>query len=172
MKYQPRHLQQLFNKSPETIRQWSIDYGAYLSIDANPSTGHRRYTDDDLRVLSYVNYRKSEGATPEQILAELANGQRAEPPQEPSAIVAADERGEMTLLQVQLEQAHGMITHLRSQLDEVRSRADRAEGALRHSDELHAAEVARLERRLDDKEQLIRDLYRQLARFEAAQDDE
>lgn len=61
---------------------------------------------------------------------------------------------------------------LRTQLDDARHRADRAEGALKHSDELHAAEVARLEKRLDDKEQLIWDLYRQLARYEAAQDDE
>lgn len=172
MRYQPRHLQQIFNKSPETIRQWSLEFARFLSVDANPSTGHRRYTDDDLGVLAYVNLRKGEGATLDQITVELANGQRARPPQEPSAIVAADERGELLILQAQLEQAQGVIAELRQAVADARSRADRAEGALSHSDSLHAAEVGRLERRLDEREQTIRELYRHIARLEAAQDDE
>lgn len=127
-KYQPKHVQQLFSKSSETIRTWSVDFSAFLSLDANPTSGHRRYTDDDLRVLALVNYRKADGASNETISAELANGQRAEPPREASAIVAADERSELLMLQIQLETAQETMTQLRDQIAKSNTRADRAEG--------------------------------------------
>lgn len=167
IKYQPRHVQQLFSKSPETIRQWSMDFRAYLSVDANPSSGHRRYVDDDLTVFSHINIRKAEGASNDMIAAELANGQRATPPREPSAIVAADERSEVMLLQSQLESAQETISDLQEQIASATTRADRADGAIAYSDSLHRAEIERLERRLSDKEQEIRQLIEQNATLKA-----
>lgn len=169
MKYQPKHLQQLFNKSPETIRQWSLDFAGFLSVDANPDTGHRRYTDDDLRVFSYVNVRKGEGATPEQINAELAQGQRLEPPQEPSAIVAADERSETILLSIRLEQAQGVISDLQQQLQDTRTERDKALGALENADKLRHEQIDDLRQQLTQANEEIRKLYRELARLEVGQ---
>ncbi len=159
MKYQPKHIQQVLGKSAETVRSWSVEFAEFLSAEANPSSGHRRYTDEDLQVLSYVNYRKAEGATQEQIVDELAGGQRADPPQEPAAVVAASERGEITLLHVRLAEAEQRIHDLEQQLAEAQTRADRAEGAIAYSDNLHRAELERVERRLADKEKVIHDLY-------------
>jgi len=169
MKYQPRHLQQLFSKSPETIRQWSLDFARFLSVDANPTSGHRRYTDDDLQVFAYVNIRKGEGAGVDQILAELAQGTRADPPKEPAAIVAADERGEMTLLQVQLEQMRAVSTELRAQLEAVRTERDKALGALENADKLRHEQIDDLRAQMKRKDDQIFDLMRQIARLEAGQ---
>ena len=172
MKYQPKHVQQLFSKSPETIRLWSLEFAQFLSTDANPGSGggHRRYTDDDLRVFSHINIRKAEGATNESISAELTNGQRATPPRDVVAIIAADEKSEVMLLQNQVIELEVTVSELRESLTWATTRADRAEGAIAYSDGLHRAEIERLEKRLDDKESLIRDLYQQLTRHEAKED--
>ena len=171
MKYQPKHLQQLFKKSPETIRQWSLEYADFLSVDANPDTGHRRYTDDDLSVLAYVNVRKGEGVDSERIIAELRDGARIDPPQEPSAIVASDERSEVILLNIKLEQAQEALDGLNNQLMEVRTQRDKALGALENADKLRHEQVEDLRQQLTAANEHIRELYKQMARLEVGQDD-
>jgi DNA-binding transcriptional MerR regulator len=168
MKYQPKHVQALFSKSPETIRSWSVDFSPFLSVDANPTSGgHRRYTDDDLRVFAHINIRKAEAATNEQISAELTNGQRAEPPREVSAIIAADEKSELALIETLQE----TIADLREQVAMANTRADRSEGAIQAVtavlNEAHRAEIERLEKRLADKERGIRELLEENARLKA-----
>lgn len=155
LKYQPKHVQQIFSKSSETMRSWSQSFASFLSLDANPTSGHRRYNDDDLRVFAYVNIRKAEGASTETINAELANGQRAEPPREVSAIIAADERSELMMLQIQIETLQETTTELRDQLTKAMTAKDRAEGQNELLKELlkdqlaeKDAEIARLNRLL------------------------
>lgn len=167
MKYQPKHIQQLFSKSPETIRSWGLEFSSFLSLDANPTSGHRRYNDDDLRVFAYVNIRKAEGASNETISAELANGQRAEPPREVSAIVAADERSELMMLQIQLETLQDTNAQLQEQIARATTRADRAEGAVAAIHDMHAAEVERLEKRLTETQAALLQSREEIARLKA-----
>lgn len=163
-KYHPKQIQQIFNKSAETVRLWSIEYAAFLSLDANPSSGHRRYTDDDLAVFAHVNVRKGEGATTEQVIAELTNGQRTELPRETLALVVADERSELAILQE-------TVVDLREQITRANTRADRAEGAIQAvtaaMNEMHRNEIERLERRLSESEQRARELIEENARLKA-----
>jgi predicted nucleic acid-binding Zn-ribbon protein len=123
-------------------------------------------------VFSYVNIRKGEGATPEQINAELAQGQRMEPPQEPAAIVAADERSELILLSIKLEQAQETITDLNQQLQDTRTERDKALGALENADTLRREQVDDLRQQLAQANEEIRKLYRDMARLEVGQGDE
>lgn len=163
-KYHPKHVQTLFSKSAETVRLWTIEFANFLSLDANPTSGHRRYTDDDLAVVAHIAARKGQGATNEQITAELQNGQRGDPPREALALVVADESSDLEILQE-------TIADLREQVAMANTRADRSEGAIQAVtgvlNEAHRNEVERLERRLTDTTQQLIAAREEIARLKA-----
>ena len=78
MMHTTTELANLLNKSPETIRRWVEEFKAHLSPIANPATGQRRFTDDDVRVLTLVYALKEQGKIYDEIHIALQNGERGE----------------------------------------------------------------------------------------------
>lgn len=81
--YKTKDVQALFNVSSETVRKWSEAFREFLSPNATPGHGrHRIFTLDDLRVFALVSEFKSMGKTYDDASIALANGQRAEVPED------------------------------------------------------------------------------------------
>lgn len=79
MEYKSKDLQQLFDKSTETIRTWADEFRDFLSPNANPGQGrHRLFSADDVRVFALVNEMKVLGKTYEDIHMALQSGQRGD----------------------------------------------------------------------------------------------
>lgn len=80
-KYQNRHIQNIFNVSAPTVRNWATDFADYLSPSANPPANKTRYfTDDDLRVLATVARLRDEKRNTDEIIEQLNTGILDEPP--------------------------------------------------------------------------------------------
>lgn len=163
-----KHIADKYGVSTESARKWAIEFAAYLSPSATPEDGRQRnYDIDDLAVFALVADMKAAGKRAPEIHAALQAGQRGDVAA-PDAIIPRSEAGVNAVrleLVLQREQWERDRAGLEQQIAAERARADRAEGALAHSVEL-------LEKQLADKERAIRELYRELARLEAAHDDE
>lgn len=147
------HVAEKFGISREAARQWANQFSKYLSPSANPETGRQRnYDDDDLEVFSLIASMKAQGAKLDEIFAALESGQRGSVPTD-SQIVPRSDAG---------------ISVVRRQLAETQIELEVTQSALLKSE----GKVELLQQQLADKERTIRDLYRELARLEAAQGDE
>jgi len=148
-----------FGVSREASRQWAGEFADYLSPTGNPEKGRQRnYTDDDLLVFALVADMKAAGKHTPEIHAALAAGQRGTLTASSGIIPRSDSginalRLELSLARQQWTQERGV---LEQQIAAERSRADRSQG-----------KVELLERQLQEREDTIRGLYRQLALFEA-----
>jgi len=80
---QTGQVQNLFDVSPQTVRNWTKEFEEYLSASATPNEkGSRRfYTVEDLMVFALVVEKTQTGATYEEIRVALKNGERATPPE-------------------------------------------------------------------------------------------
>jgi DNA-binding transcriptional MerR regulator len=135
-----------FGVSRETVRQWTSQFGGYLSPTATPEKGRQRnYTDNDLGVFALVSNLKSTGSTSEEITAALSAGQRGEPPSE--AQVASTSDSSLTTLRRDVAQ-------VRQELDVIKTELLMTQG-----------ENRLLKQQLDEKEKRIENLYVQLARY-------
>lgn len=142
-----------FGISREAARQWANQFSKYLSPTANPEPGRQRnYDDDDLSVFALIASLKAQGAKVDEIFAALESGQRGTIPAE-TQIVPRSDAG---------------INVVRRQLAEKQLELEVTQAALLRSE----GKVELLEKQLADKERAIRDLYRELAKLEAAHGDE
>lgn len=67
----------LFKIARETVRQYSMEFGAYLSTEANPGKNRTRvYTEPDIEVFALIVGMKGQGKTYPDIHAALLNGDR------------------------------------------------------------------------------------------------
>lgn len=115
--------------SDETIRQWSGEFGNWLSAVATPTApmdGRRRapryFTDDDVQVLHTVAALRSEQKGYDEIKEVLQSGYRVEsPPEEPSAPETGETGTGLTIQQMTatLGRQQGMIEQLREERDRV-----------------------------------------------------
>ena len=86
--------------SRQTISNWCKEFGpqtdgslGYFSPTATPSAGgHRRFTDDDLTVLTLIASMKDMGSTYEEIHVALLNGSRGQLMASSKAIAPAVQR--------------------------------------------------------------------------------
>jgi DNA-binding transcriptional MerR regulator len=135
-----------FGVSRETVRQWTSQFGDYLSPTATPEKGRQRnYTDGDLSVFALVSNLKSTGSTSEEITAALSAGQRGEAPIEAQVVPTSD--ASLTTLRRD-------VVQLRQELDTIKTELLMTQG-----------ENRLLKQQLDDKEKRIENLYVQLARY-------
>ena len=112
MEYKSSHVQRLFTVSPETVRNWSEEFGEYLSVTATPGTGrHRLFTHEDMEVFALVAEQKEKGLTYTDIHAALKNNQRGELP--PMLMNQVQE----LQLALQIDQAQDMVMRLESERD-------------------------------------------------------
>ncbi len=75
--------------TPETLRHWTKEFGAQLSVSAVGS-GFYRYTADDLRRLQTIRDMLGQGKSKEEVTSHLAP---AEPHNDPQAAPAGSEAG-------------------------------------------------------------------------------
>ena len=143
--YEPKHVQRLFNLSPQTVRNYAAEFEKYFSPRANPGDGrHRAFTHDDVKVFSLIVGMSANKRSFDEIRAALDAGQRGDAPP-----VAPDDMLELALS----PQARELL----STIDDLAERLAALE-ARQASKEAEELETARLE---------IRKLERQIGRLEA-----
>ena len=75
----PQEIAARLDISPSTLRRWSDEFTDFLSNQANTAgKSHRRYTEEDLSILSAVKTLMNNGLTYEQVRQKLAQ----QPPEE------------------------------------------------------------------------------------------
>jgi DNA-binding transcriptional MerR regulator len=159
MEYTSKDLAQRFGVTNETIRAWSIEFKRHLSQGANPGDSrHRRFTFDDLEVLTLVAEMRGNNNTFEDIHASLDSGERGVPSIDPTALVPLESQKQLALLHDTITRMRGQIIDLEAQLSSEKTRADRAEGSLTYSEKIFRDQLA-------DKEKQIRELYMEVARL-------
>lgn len=77
------NVQNLFDVSAQTVRNWTKEFEDYLSMSATPKEkgSKRSYTAEDLTVFALVVEKTQSGATYEDIRLALKNGERAQAPE-------------------------------------------------------------------------------------------
>lgn len=88
----PQEIAARLDISPSTLRRWSDEFTDFLSSQANTSgKSHRRYTEEDLSILSTVKTLMNDGLTYEQVRQRLLQ-RPAEPENlQTSVILSPDE---------------------------------------------------------------------------------
>lgn len=139
------HVTSLFDISRTTLANWCSQFEEYLSPTANPPQGaHRRFTEDDIRVLRLVHRQKRAGMTYESIHASLAMGQRDELPEHIDTTAITPPTGAILALQSRVQELEETIETLKTERDKAIGRSDYLE---RLAEDLRQ-EVARLNREL------------------------
>lgn len=140
----------MFDVTDQTVKAWSAEFTPYLSPTATPNKGKkRRFTRTDVEVFALVAEGRNKAQSFEEIHAALRTNQRGEVP------AIADELAVVnptTMIVALKNQVAGL------QLQIVQLQADKSEAD---------GQVKLLKEQLADKEQLVRDLYKQVAHLEA-----
>jgi len=155
MGYSTGAVGKFFDVSRETIRQWAIEYGDYLSPGANPAKGaYRQFTEDDMTVFAYIVQSKQFGLSPDDIAANLKSGMRAEPQTDFGSIKpSSDKPSQMAAYQK-------AITRLNDRVAELETLHERDN-----------AQMELLKQQLEDARTRIDQLNREIGRLEANKDD-
>ena len=173
MPYRTSHICKLFDISYETVRNWTTEFGEYLSPTAIPGKHRKRlYTDLDMRVLSLVAELKKQGMTYEEIHANLKSGERGKPPtldpKDLQALVTSEAEHRLALeverLQQTLMRAHEelkQVEGLRQELEKSKRDTIRYEAQLESVKEAARDERERLEARVRELTQRIEELARE-----------
>lgn len=130
MEYYSKDLSRRFNITNETLRQWTLEFKRHLSPGANPGDGqHRRFTFDDLEVLTLVHEMRQKKLPYEDIHASLDVGERGVPSVDPAALVPLESQKQLALLYETIDRLKGQVADLDAQVAAEKLRANRAEGA-------------------------------------------
>lgn len=133
----------MFQVHRQTITNWCQEFAAYLSPHANPGSGHRRITEDDLTVLTLVATMKREGKTLESIAASLAAGSRATPPESALAVISTSPGGQLALYRQRVSELEDENERLTAELERLKpfETASAVDKALRERAEKELAQV-------------------------------
>ncbi|MEO8392154.1 MAG: MerR family transcriptional regulator [Chloroflexota bacterium] len=152
--YSTKHITDIFKVSSETVRNWSREFGGYLSESAKPDAGSsRRFTPQDMQVFALIADYKKRGYKFEDMHLALKSGQRGEVPQ------ASDSQLEPTISPVQLQRFRDEVNTLRAERDKAVEEKAAATG-----------QVSLLKEQLADKDKRIEQLNREIARMEVKQE--
>jgi DNA-binding transcriptional MerR regulator len=110
----------MFQVNRQTIVNWCVEFAGYLSPHANPGSGHRRITEDDLTVLTLVATMKREGKTLESIAASLAVGSRAAPPESALAVISSSPGGQLALYRQRVSDLEEENERLTAELERLK----------------------------------------------------
>lgn len=159
--YNVSDLARRFHVSNETIRQWTKEFGQFLSASARPAPGlHRRYEFADLEVLSLVADMRADHALFDEIHASLQAGERGVPAIDPVALIPLESQVQLQLLHDTISSLQSKVSDLDALLASERSRADHAQG-----------ERDALSKRLDMAQEDVIQLRIKIARLEAGRAD-
>lgn len=136
------------NIIPATIKNWANEFAAYLSPSATPEPGRTRmFTPEDLRVFATIARLRRSKTHIADIHHTLQSGERDELP---PAAGKAIEPHPPVLLALKRE-----ITTLQGEIERLSSENEQKLGSIRTYEKL-----------LEQKENHIRDLYREMALLE------
>lgn len=140
----------MFDVTDQTVKAWSAEFTIYLSPTASPTKGRkRRFTRTDVEVFALVAEERQKGQTFEEIHAALITNERGKVPAIADELAVVNPTKMIVALKDQM-------AGLQIQIAELHADKSEAEG-----------QVKLLKEQLADKEQAIRDLYKQVARLEA-----
>jgi DNA-binding transcriptional MerR regulator len=153
MAFSTRHVAGIFGVSRETARAWSREFARHLSDDATPDKGsHRHFSDGDMEVFALVAAYRREKRSYVDIHKALDNGERGEVPHDyPLAYVPKIEQ--LALFE---QRVADLETELRNTQDTLR--------------EAHG-QIALLKDQLQDAQNQVQRLNRELGRWEAQSQD-
>lgn len=123
-----RHIADLLNISPSTVKKYSGIYGRFLSEGARPQDGaHRLFDTEDVRILAYVVQQYKQGDRHDDIIASVANGARADVSAQYGDYSLTMDKGEqIMLLQNRISQLEARVLELESERDaRIRAEAER-----------------------------------------------
>lgn len=154
--YVTSHITTLFEISPQTVRNWSAEFGRYLSTSAAPGRGRNRvFSEDDMRVFSLIAAMKKAGTTSDEIHASLAAGQRgalpAMMPEQVQTLVMSDHAQAIQTLMQRLDTLEAEKLELQTNLQKSRE-----EVIQEHSQKIQLAEL--LKAAQDEIKQLNREI--------------
>lgn len=116
----PQEIAARLDISPSTLRRWSDEFTDFLSGQAS-TTGksHRRYTEEDLSILSTVKTLMNDGLTYEQVRQRLLQRPPAEPENTQTGVIVAPDEATMaglTYFSEAINELHqGQLSVLNSQ---------------------------------------------------------
>lgn len=159
-----KHAQALFRvASPQTIRNWANEFAPYLSPSATPGSGStRRFTIDDMKILSLVAQMSSEGASFSDIHTSLASGQRGDPPNvspdELDTLIAGEIERQLS---TQLHETRELAQRLQEELDALKAQVQPL-----HDENIRLkAQVEDREGRIEELNQQLKESYERIARL-------
>ena len=155
---------EMFAVTRQTVLNWVEEFQAYLSPTASPGTRRKRkFTYEDLEVLTLVARYKEDGATFADIHPALKNGQRGEPPIDRPAIPLNDT--DPTRLQQALQFAHQKLELTTQRIEELETRLTTTQSEntqLKTQLAVTQAQRDQLTRQLDDLLQRMQDMTQQI----------
>lgn len=158
MDYSTRAIMAAFGIARETVRNWSREFAQYLSKEATPGKGkHRAFSENDMRVFALVAELKRQGMSHEDIHATLQTGTRGELPEVASVVLARSESGRQIAL------LNDTIVQLKVERDTLAQALQES----RYETEQQRGQVELLKEQLEQSQQRIMELYKQIARLEA-----
>lgn len=160
--YKTRHIQKYFDISYETVRTWAEEFKEYLSPLANPGEGrHRVFSEDDLRVFSLVSNMKETGSTFSDIHVTLKTGERGRLPE-----IGFDDEVVEELAIAQTNRTLAQLTYERNEaVKELQTVKDELI-KIRTQLEMKESTESDLKNQLQQSQQRIEDLVKQVARLE------
>jgi len=150
--------QELFGvKSSQTIRNWANEFSKYLSPNANPSEGTKRFfTFEDMEIFALISEMSGQGRPFEEIHASLAIGSRGELPEDNLADIKAIVAQQSA---IRLSQLRNTIAELEAQVEPLK------EENIRLKTQLEG--VGKIESELKEAREAINKLNREIGKLEA-----
>ena len=132
-----------FNVKPNTIRNWTAQFGEFFSPEANPELGtERSYNENDDRVMALIGAMRKENAKADKIMAALEAGERGQwPPasfeehQETQQAQAEQQTTLVTRLTATVAQFEGELNATKQERDRLIRERDQAQNEAREANE-------------------------------------
>jgi len=120
-------------KHPNTVRLWTGRYADHLSEQANVADGkERKYTTDDVAVLATVAQLSAQGQKHDDIMLQIAAGDRITPESMPEPQKSAPEAETSALATVDL--LDRFIVRYEEKIDELQGKLDTESEARRQAE--------------------------------------
>lgn len=144
-----QHVCKTFGVSHQTVKNWCDEFASHLSPTARPETGRKRvFTTNDLRVFALLAEYHKRGFRYDDAHAALQAGQLGNIPELESEITPT------------------VPPALLVQLKEEVSRRDQIILSLTSERDMERGKVQLLEKQLAERDQQIKDLYREIAELQ------
>lgn len=135
MQYRSQHVATIYGITIETVNVWAREFSKYFSPTANPGQRRTRlFTKDDMAVIDLIATLRKQQMSYDDVHANLASGQRGNPPEvdpeQVQAIVSTEHETRLALdnerLKMALVDAQQALKKAESELARLRDLEDKA----------------------------------------------